>query len=235
MKAKAGAPVWLFDLDNTLHNASARVFAELNVAMTDYIVSHVQVERAEANRLRALYWHRYGATLLGLERHHGVNAGHFLHHTHALPGLESHVHSHAHDLAALRRLPGRKILLTNAPLAYAQRVLQALNLSHCFERVIAMEQMRMFGQLRPKPDARMFRHVLARLHLQAGQCVLVEDTLVHQKTARRLGMQTVWMQRWLHEGKSGAPATASAAAQPRLRRRPVYVDQRVHSLAELLR
>lgn len=235
MRNKAAAPVWLFDLDNTLHNASARVFAELNVAMTDYIVRHVQVERAEANRLRALYWHRYGATLLGLERHHGVDAGHFLHHTHALPGLESHVHSHAHDLAALRRLPGRKILLTNAPLAYAQRVLQALNLSHCFERVIAMEQMRMFGQLRPKPDARMFRHVLARLHLRVGQCVLVEDTLVHQKTARRLGMQTVWMQRWLHEAKSGAPAAPIAAAQPRLRRRPVYVDQRVHSLAELLR
>jgi len=45
----------------------------------------------------------------------------------------------------------------------------------------------------------------------------------------------VWMQRWLHEGKAGAPAASSPAAQPRLRRRPVYVDQRVHSLAELLR
>ena len=32
---------------------------------------------------------RYGATLPGLVRHHGVKAGHFLHHTHLLPGLES--------------------------------------------------------------------------------------------------------------------------------------------------
>ncbi|HLO94621.1 MAG TPA: HAD family hydrolase, partial [Burkholderiaceae bacterium] len=48
-------PVWLFDLDNTLHNASDRVFAALNVAMTRYIEQHLAVDSAEANRLRRLY------------------------------------------------------------------------------------------------------------------------------------------------------------------------------------
>jgi putative hydrolase of the HAD superfamily len=45
--------------------------------------------RAEAEHLRGRYWQRYGATLLGLVRHHGVKAAHFLHDTHALPGLGS--------------------------------------------------------------------------------------------------------------------------------------------------
>ena len=55
----------------------------------------------------------------------------------------------------------------------------------------------MFGHLRPKPDARMFRHVLARLRVKATRCVLVEDTLEHQKAAHAIGMRTVWMQRYL--------------------------------------
>lgn len=215
--------VWFFDLDNTLHNASHQIFGALNVAMTDYIVRHVGVERDEAQRLRALYWHRYGATLLGLQRHHAVDAAHFLRETHDLPALDTH--THAHDLAALKRLPGRKILLTNAPEAYARRVLALLGMTRCFEAVIAVEQMRMFGQLRPKPDARMFRHLLARLQLRASDCVLVEDTLVHQKAARRVGLRTVWMQRWLRDPELAA----------RLRRRPVYVDRRINRLSALLR
>ena len=76
--------------------------------------------------LRRRYWQRYGATLLGLVRHHGVKPAHFLHETHRLPGLEQRVRGHAHDLAALRRLPGRKLILTNAPAAYARRVLDVL-------------------------------------------------------------------------------------------------------------
>lgn len=229
------SPVWFFDLDNTLHNASAHVFGALNVAMTDYIETHVGIERDEASRLRALYWHRYGATLLGLVRHHGVGAAHFLSETHALPDLERQLRSHAHDLAAFKRLPGRKFLLTNAPLAYAQRVLMALRLERCFEGVIGMEQMRMFGHLRPKPDARMFRHLLARMQLRPADCILVEDTLIHQKSARRVGMQTVWMQRWARRAVQGQQVALTQAVHHGLRRRPVYVDRRVSSLVTLLK
>lgn len=203
------------------------MFGELNVAMTAYIERHLGVDTAEANRLRRLYWARYGATLTGLVRHHGVDAGHFLAETHALPGMERHLHGHAHDLAALRHLPGRKFLLTNGPEAYAWRVLHAVGLAQDFEGVIALEQMRVFGQLRPKPDRRMFRHLLARLDLRARQCILVEDSLMHQKAARSLGLRTVWIQRWLRASLQGPEAHLP------LRRRPSYVDCRVSGLNDL--
>lgn len=61
----AGTPVWLFDLDNTLHHASHAIFPAINAAMTQYIVDTLQVERDEANRLRTGYTQRYGAALLG--------------------------------------------------------------------------------------------------------------------------------------------------------------------------
>jgi putative hydrolase of the HAD superfamily len=158
-------------------------------------------------------------------RHHDVKAAHFLHHTHQLPGLEDRVRGHAHDLAALARLPGRKIILTNAPLAYARRVLGVLGIEGWFDGLISIEDMHMFGSLRPKPDARLMRQVAARLGVAPARCVLVEDSADNLKGARRAGMHTVWMRRWLPAGPS----------RTRARRCPAYVDHRVRTLRELER
>lgn len=214
--------VWLFDLDDTLHDATNASMGELHVSMGAYIEDTLGLNTEEASALRRRYWLRYGATLLGLVRHHGVKAAHFLHHTHLLPGLEQRVRGHGADIAALQRLRGRKFILTNAPQAYAQRVLGVLGIGHLFEAVISIEDMHMFGDLRPKPDARMLRRTAARLKVHPSRCVLVEDTLVHQKAARRVGMGTVWMQRWLPAGRH------------RPHRRPAYVDRRVSTLRGLL-
>ena len=229
MSSTRSRQVWLFDLDNTLHNASHAAFGGIDRAMTEYIVAELGVDADTADRLRRHYWLRYGATLLGLVRHHGVSAAHFLHHTHLLPGLEESVHGHAHDLAALDRLPGRKFVLTNAPRAYALRVLGALGIERCFDAVFSIEDLRMFGTLRPKPDARMLRRLAVRLRVAPRRCTLVEDTLAHQKAARGIGMRTVWMQRWMRS------AAAAQRKPARHAMRPCYVDRRVHRLADLLR
>ncbi len=226
MKRPKPAPrVWLFDLDDTLHDASSASMPGLHIAFGQYIQQHLGLTQDESDALRRRYWLRYGATLLGLVRHHAVDAAHFLHHTHLLPGLEQVVRGHAHDFAALRRLRGRKFILTNAPRAYAERVIGALGIGRHFEALISIEDMRMFGELRPKPDARMLRTLVARLRVPASRCVLVEDTLQHQRAARRVGMKTVWMQRWTR-----------AAAKPgaRLGRRPAYVDLKLRQLRMLL-
>lgn len=221
--------VWLFDLDDTLHDATHASMRHITQAMGEYIVRELGITKAESDALRRRYWQRYGATLLGLVRHHGISAAHFLHDTHRLPELEQRVRGQAHDLAALRRLPGRKYILTNAPMAYALRVLGALGITGWFDGILSIEDMHMFGQLRPKPDARMLRWMAARLGVAPTRCVLVEDTLVHQKAARSVGMQTVWMQRWI------ASEPSPMAAKPaRLHRRPAYVDRRVRRLRDLL-
>lgn len=229
-KPGGSGPIWLFDLDNTLHNASRSAFRELNAQMSAYIVRELGLSPADADALRRRYWLRYGATLLGLMRHHGVRAAHFLHHTHLLPGLEARVHGHAHDFAALLRLPGRKYVLTNAPAAYTARVLGVLGIARAFDGVFSIEDMAMFGQLRPKPDARMLRRTAVKLRVPPGRCVLVEDTLEHQKSARGVGMKTVWMQRWT---RAAGPAGPMAPGRTTLT--PGYVDRRVHSLAALCR
>lgn len=227
LNASTRPPIWLFDLDNTLHDASRAVFGRLNGSMTDYIETHLGLSRPDADQLRFHYWQRYGATLLGLERHHGIRASHFLAQTHRLPGLEAQLHMPVADRMALKRLPGRKILLTNAPAQYAKRVLTALDLVSCFDGIVAIEHMRVFGHLRPKPDARMFKVMLARLKLPAHRCVLVEDTLENLRPVRALGMRTVWMQRYLKDNPHGLQPGGAR------HRRPSWVCAKIGQLRSL--
>lgn len=223
------APVWLFDLDNTLHNAGVSAFHHFDAAMNRYIEDTLQVSPEEADHLRAHYWAHYGNTLVGLVRHHGVRVEHFVRATHRLPDLERELMGHPHDVAALRRLPGRKIVLTNAGRDYAVRVLRHLGLLACFDEVVGVEQMHCFGDLRPKPDARMLRLLAARLKVPLSRCVLVEDSLMNQKSAHRVGMRAVWMQRWSRRHAHGPEQGA------RLARRPAYVYARIGSLQQLHR
>ena len=215
--------------------------------MTDYIVDHLQMSAPDAAALRTHYWHRYGATLLGLVKHHGVKQMHFLAQTHLLPGLEARVRCSLPDRAALRRLPGQKFILTNAPRDYAMRVMNTLRLTDCFDGIVCVEDMTMFGQHRPKPDARMFKHLTARLKVPAHRCVLVEDTLAHQRSARRVGMRTVWMQRYLNANlraslrtalspvQIGAEKSAQSSAKVSVHpcRKPPYVCARIKSIQRL--
>ncbi|MGZ5716145.1 MAG: HAD-IA family hydrolase [Caldimonas sp.] len=193
----------------------------------------------EAGGLRHRYWLRYGATLLGLVRHHGVRAAHFLEQTHRLPGLEERLRTSAHDRAALARLAGRKLILTNAPRAYAMRVLRELGLATLFDGVIAIEDMTMFGMHRPKPDARMLRRLVARLGVPAARCVLVEDTLQHLKAARSVGIRTVWMQRYLGGRFRGLLPGGTNSGFDRGRTsarrcpKPAYVCAKIASLRQL--
>ena len=206
--------VWLFDLDNTLHDAGAWVFAQMNDTMRNYVVDTLGVTPAQADALREKYWRRYGSTMLGLVRHHDVSPAHFLHETHRFPGLEQRVTGHRHDLAAIARLRGRRIVLTNAPRAYAMRVLGALGIVHLFEQVLSIEDMRMFDDWRPKPDRRMLRRMAVRLGVHPSRCVLVEDSLDNVLAARRVGMQPVWMQRFARRGAHAGPRVGRWSVHP---------------------
>ncbi|MDH5529595.1 MAG: pyrimidine 5'-nucleotidase, partial [Paracoccaceae bacterium] len=54
---------WVFDLDNTLYPPAARLFDQIEVRMTDFVMRALGVERPEANHLRDHYWQLYGTTL----------------------------------------------------------------------------------------------------------------------------------------------------------------------------
>ena len=202
---------WIFDLDDTLHQASAHVFPHLNRSMTEYIMRHLDLDEEAAGVLRRRYWHAYGATLLGLVRHHDVDPHHFLWHTHQFPELDRMVVHEAGLRHCLRRLAGRKILFSNSPQHYAQAVLDVLGVGELFDAVYSIESV----GFQPKPAPGGFRALLARERLLPERSVLVEDSLPNLATARRLGMKTIWVSR-----------------EPR---RPAWLDVRVNSVMDIPR
>jgi putative hydrolase of the HAD superfamily len=180
---------WIFDLDNTLHNATPHIFPHINRSMTAYVQQHLQLDEAAANDLRMHYWQRYGATLRGLMRHHGTDPEHFLWHTHQFPELDRMVLREPRLRHVLKALPGRKLVFSNAPLHYACAVLKLLRVDDLFDDVMAVEHTR----FRPKPDNYGFMRLLKKHRVRAAQCVMVEDSLENLQAAKRLGMRTVWV------------------------------------------
>lgn len=228
-RPRAGGPVWLFDLDNTLHHASHSIFPAINKAMTRYIVDALSVETAQADRLRVGYTHRYGATLLGLARHHPIDPHDFLRVVHTFPDLPAMVRSERGLARLIAGLPGRKIILTNAPETYARDVLRELGIERLFERVIAIEQMRRRGAWLAKPDLAMLRRVLREARVPMEDAILVEDTRSHLKRYKRLGIGTVWI-----VGHLPTPARPDGTiSQLPGSGRPHYVDRRIRSLKSL--
>lgn len=206
----SNAAVWLFDLDDTLHNASAHIFPRINAAMTAYVAKHLEVDTATANALRMQYWHRYGATMLGMVRQHGTNPRHFLHHTHQFEQLEKLVVFDRALLKHLRHLPGRRYLFSNAPRAYLDAILRITGLHRVLHGSFAMEDL----GFHPKPQKQAYQTVLRQLKVAPARCIMVEDSLQNLREAKRLGMRTIWISRTT--------------------RRPLWVDEKIRSPRQLV-
>jgi putative hydrolase of the HAD superfamily len=190
------APLWLFDLDNTLHDASHAIFPAITHNMNVYMAEllgdgKTPADAATVNAVRQQYWKRYGATLMGLVKHHGVRADDFLHQAHRFDDLPSMIRAERGLARLLQRLPGQKILLTNAPRKYSHQVLRHLGLHRYFAQHIPIEAMRVHGKLQPKPSSQFLRKLLAGQGVHAKRCILVEDTVANLRAAKKLGIRTV--------------------------------------------
>jgi putative hydrolase of the HAD superfamily len=207
--------VFIFDLDNTLHNASAHIFPRINEAMTRYLREHLGVDHEQANFLREHYWRRYGATLRGMMRHHGTDPHHFLRETHRFPDLESLLVVSRVLLRALARLPGRKFVFSNAPAHYVEAVLAALGVSRLFSVVHCIEH----TGFRPKPHLHGFRRLVGRARLSARHCVFLDDSRENLRAAKSLHMRTVLIATKMQQGWDIDRCVVNEGAFARLLRR----------------
>jgi putative hydrolase of the HAD superfamily len=183
--------VWFFDLDNTLHDAQASIFPSMNAQINQYLIRRFGLDEAGANAMRRGFWEKYGTTMQGLQRHHGTSPAEFLWATHQFPELADMVVRENAVRHALARLPGRKIIYSNAPRHYVDEVVRTLGVARYFDAVYSIESTRYLG----KPSVAGFRMLLRKHHLEAARCALVDDMLENLRTAKRLGLATVWVSR----------------------------------------
>jgi len=176
---------WLFDLDNTLYPAESGFMGEIEKRMTDYVQKVTGLDREAAYRLQKQYLADYGLTLGGLVAHHGVDPAdfHAIFHDLSLDAL-------AHDpelIAAIARLPGRRLIFTNADDVHAERVLNRLGLGELFHDVFHIGSA---GYI-PKPDPRTFARMNQAHAIAPSATAFFEDREVNLEPAHGLGMTTV--------------------------------------------
>ncbi|NVN91394.1 MAG: pyrimidine 5'-nucleotidase [Desulfuromonadales bacterium] len=176
----------LFDLDNTLYSAGQDVCDQVSARIKRYMIEVVGIPLDDVDDLRHSYWKRYGLTMQGLMRHHGVDPEDYLSYVHDVDIAD--ILRPDPDLSrALQSLPLRRAIFTNSTTDHSERVLNALGLGGAFEEIF---DIRVANYL-PKPFPEPYHAVLDRLGIAASGCIMVDDAPDNLKTAKDLGMGTI--------------------------------------------
>ncbi|OUV03303.1 MAG: pyrimidine 5'-nucleotidase [Betaproteobacteria bacterium TMED82] len=211
--------VWLFDLDDTLHQASGPIMERINNRMSEYISDLLKVGRADADVIRKKYWNKYGTTSAGLVLEQKVNLQEFLEYSHNVDDLHSQINTKRGLKNRLRQLKGRKWVVTNSYSKYARVILTGCGLSTAFERVFAIENMKALGGLRPKPSLLFWEKIKRRFKFSKVRYVLVDDSLANLRTAKLAGFNTVWIN--FFQQKTHVK---------NFRPKPIFVDYKINNI-----
>ncbi len=193
----AGVDTWLFDMDNTLYPASANLFAQIDRRMEAYVGRLLGLPRAEARLVQKRLFREHGTTLRGLMNECHINPNGFLAEVHDID--MSVLDRDSRLRAALARLPGRRIVFTNADRPYAERVLDALGLEGCFDAIHDIHAM----DYRPKPDPDSYRRLLEVQGIAAERAFFADDMALNLIPASRLGLATGWVNNGSERGDDG--------------------------------
>ena len=189
LQVPASRRVWIFDLDNTLHDARPHIFPSMHAQMNAWLRARFGLDEEGANAMRRFFWERYGTTMRGLVRHYGEDPRKFIRETHQFPELDPMVVGENALHHALARLQGRRLVFSNAPRHYVEEVLRVLGVRRFFDAVWTIESTR----FRPKPAFQGFRRLLREHDLAPHRCALVDDMPENLRAAKRLGLSTVWV------------------------------------------
>mgnify|MGYP000054436112 CR=1 FL=1 len=182
-----GKDVWLFDLDNTLYPASTNLFNQIDLRMGSFIQNLLGLDPIEAKKLQKSYFKNYGTTLKGLMVNHSVAPHDYMSYVH---DIDFSVISPNKDLdTALGKLPGRKLIFTNASNTHATNVMERLGVAHHFEEIYDIEN----ADFIPKPAQFPYDDLIQKHEIDPKRTVFFEDSAKNLKPAAEMGMTTVWV------------------------------------------
>ena len=135
----------MFDLDNTLYPHHLNLWQQVDERIRAYITDFLKVSHDEAFRVQKDYYKRYGTSMRGLMTEHGMKPDDFLDFVHEID--HSPLEPNPALGAAIEKLPGRKLILTNGTRKHADAVMRRLDIHTHFEDVFDI----IAADLEPKP------------------------------------------------------------------------------------
>lgn len=185
MRDFAHIDTWVFDLDNTLYPASCRLFDQMHEKMGHYVMRHFNLDYPAARAMQKELYLRHGTTLRGLMVEHGHSPERFLEEVHDIDYAS--VPRHPALLAALERLPGRKIVFTNGTAGHAARVLERLGVAQAFHGVFDIVDCDHI----PKPAEAPYTKFLRDHAVEPTRAAFFEDIASNLRVPHEIGMTTV--------------------------------------------
>jgi len=176
---------WVFDLDNTLYPHHLNLWQQVDERIRAYVSNFLKVSKDEALRLQKDYYKRYGTTMRGMMAEHGMSPDAYLDFVHRID--HSPLEPNPQLGAALEKLPGRKLILTNGTRKHADAVMRRLDIHHHFEDVFDIAA----ANLDPKPLPQVYKRFLARHGVDPAKAAMFEDLARNLETPHALGMTTV--------------------------------------------
>jgi putative hydrolase of the HAD superfamily len=176
---------WVFDLDNTLYPHHLNLWQQVDGRIRDFVAGYLKVTHDEAFRLQKDYYRRYGSTLRGLMTEHGLAPDQFLEFVHEID--HSPLKPNPTLGAAIEKLPGRKLVLTNGSRAHAGAVMRRLEIQDHFEDVFDVAA----ADFEPKPLPQVYDRFLARHGVDPAKAAMFEDLARNLQVPHALGMTTV--------------------------------------------
>src|SRR3981189_2099914 len=185
LKDFARVATWGFALANTHYPHHLTLCHPVSARIRDYIAGYLKVAHEDAFRIQKDYYKRYGTSMRGLMAEHGMSPDEFLDYVHQID--HSPPEPNPALGAALERLAGRKLILTNGTRKHAQAVMRRLEIHGHFEDVFDI----VAAELEPKPLAQTYDRFLARHGVDPRKAAMFEDLARNLAVPHALGMTTV--------------------------------------------
>ena len=176
---------WVFDLDNTLYPHHVNLWHQVDARIGEFVSAFLDVSADEARRIQKDYYRRYGTTMRGMMTEHGVHADDYLAYVHKID--HSPLQPNPDMGAAIAKLPGRKLILTNGSTDHADKVLQRLGIGAHFEAVFDI----IAAELEPKPAPQTYQKFLRDHGVNPLMSAMFEDLARNLVVPHQLGMTTV--------------------------------------------
>ena len=176
---------WVFDLDNTLYPHHVNLWQQVDKRIGEFVSHFLHVSPEEARGIQKDYYRRFGTTMRGMMTMHGVSADDYLAYVHQID--HSPLTANPAMGAAIAKLPGRKLILTNGSVDHADKVLERLGLSEHFDAVFDI----IAAQLQPKPAQETYQRFLKLHDVDPAKAAMFEDLARNLAIPHQLGMTTV--------------------------------------------
>jgi putative hydrolase of the HAD superfamily len=176
---------WVFDLDNTLYPHHLNLWQQVDERIRSYIAGYLKVSRDEAFRVQKDYYKRYGTSMRGMMTEHGMNPDEYLAYVHHID--HSPLEPNPVLGAAIEKLPGRKLILTNGTRAHANAVMRRLDIHMHFDDVFGINE----ANLEPKPLPQTYDLFLKTHGVDPARAAMFEDLARNLAVPHELGMTTV--------------------------------------------